>query len=1249
MSTAERPTPSLLIELIEGWVRTQRWFPAKGEPGGKLRVVSNTDLPDPLEAAVVSVLILSLERASGLTLLQVPLVAVADDGARMPGMISHLGGGQVLVDGPHHPAFVRAWLAAAEGEVLPRLIAGAGESRVLTGEQSNTSVLLPGDGGATMLKVFRVLSPGPNPEIEVSRALAGAGWRHVPQPLGWLVGRWPDPHAEPGAGRPQQGHLGVLNAFVPQATDGFELACAYAREGRDFATLARELGTTTADMHEILRVALPVHDARAPEARAADLAAAMRARARWALAEVPDLAPHAARIEDVIAAVGALDEIPGNQRIHGDLHLGQVLRSAEPGSWFVLDFEGEPLRPLAERTRPDQPLRDLAGMLRSIDYAAAVGPAADPRWATTARDALIGGYIAGGNSSAAQTEASDGDRDLHGSGTLVRALELDKALYEAVYEQHNRPDWLPIPIGGIRRLIEEHAMTDNARTTGPSERTGAPGSSATGPEPSEADVTAGTPSPPAAPAAERPSGTDATPSPPAAPAAEGPSGTDATPSAVSLDVLGAVAHGVHFAPHDILGGHRDPATGVVTIRTVRHLAERVAIITSDDRHEATHEHEGVWVVAFRAGAVPDYRVEVTYHGSTAVVDDPYRFLPSLGEVDQHLILEGRHERLWEVLGAHVRRYPSVLGQVTGVSFSVWAPNARAVRVVGDFNGWDGSSSSMRSLGSTGVWEVFLPHIGKGARYKFEICYSDGSWHTKADPMARATEIPPATASVVTESEHEWADGDWMAARPHGDPHTGPMSVYEVHLGSWRKGLSYRELAEELVQYVTWMNFTHVELMPVAEHPFGGSWGYQVTSYYAPTSRFGSPDDFKFLVDSLHRAGVGVILDWVPGHFPKDEWALARFDGTPLYEHPDPMRGEQQDWGTYVFDFGRNEVRNFLVANAVYWLSEFHIDGLRVDAVASMLYLDYSRQPGQWRPNVRGGRENLEAIQFLQETNATAYRTNPGIVMIAEESTAYPGVSAPTDAGGLGFGLKWNMGWMNDTLQYMAEEPINRRYHHGELTFSLVYAFSEKFVLPLSHDEVVHGKGSLLRKLPGDRWQQLAGLRALFAYQWSHPGKNLIFMGCEFGQEGEWAEGESLNWWQGDTPEHSGVRGLVRQLNAVYREHSALWADDFSHHGFEWLESNDGDHNVLAYLRKDGEKSVAVIINFAGTPHEGYRLGLPHGGEWVETLNTDAVEYGGSGVGNLGRVHAEDVPWHGRSHSVSLRIPPLGAIFLTPAG
>lgn len=727
---------------------------------------------------------------------------------------------------------------------------------------------------------------------------------------------------------------------------------------------------------------------------------------------------------------------------------------------------------------------------------------------------------------------------------------------------------------------------------------------------------------------------------------------------VSPELLNQVAYANYYAPHSVLGPHSDGED--VTIRTVRHMAQSVTIVTEHGEFPAEHEQDGVWVAVIPHAEVEDYRVKVTYGDQEVLGDDPYRFLPTLGEMDTYLISEGRHERLWDVLGAHIKEYEGPLGVVKGVAFAVWAPNAQAVKVVGDFNFWDGSGCAMRSLGASGVWELFIPGVEIGARYKYDIKGPDGNWRQKADPLARATEIPPATASVVTDKFHTWNDDEWMeqrAANVEDHPiHAQPMSIYECHVGSWKEGYGYRDLAEHLVPYVKEMGFTHVEFMPVAEHPFGPSWGYQCTSYFAPTARFGTPDDFRYLVDVLHQNGIGVILDWVPAHFPKDDWALAGFDGTALYEDPDPQRGEHPDWGTLVFNYGRREVKNFLVANALYWVEDFHIDGLRVDAVASMLYLDYSRKEGQWHPNQYGGRENLEAIALLQEVTATCYRVCPGTVMIAEESTAWPGVTQPTSEGGLGFGFKWNMGWMNDTLRYLAEDPVNRKWHHNELTFSLVYAFSENFVLPLSHDEVVHGKGSLLSKMPGDYWRQLAGLRLLFAYQWTHPGKQLIFMGSEFGQGAEWNSGASLDWWHLDIPEHQGIRQLVTDLNHLYASNPALWCDDYR--GFEWIEPSDADHNLITYLRRSVAESdpsgidsghlLAVVANFSGNPHDPFRVGLPFAGKWDEVLNTDAEVYGGSGVGNLGQVTAEEIPWNNRPCSVSLRIPPLGVVILRPA-
>jgi 1,4-alpha-glucan branching enzyme len=731
---------------------------------------------------------------------------------------------------------------------------------------------------------------------------------------------------------------------------------------------------------------------------------------------------------------------------------------------------------------------------------------------------------------------------------------------------------------------------------------------------------------------------------------------EATPvaGAVSEEQFAAVVDGWSFDPHSVLGAHR--LGDGWAVRTLRPDAVGVQVVDQDGtRYEARPVFRGGVFEAQLPQQPGDYRIEVVYPSpdggaDTFLVDDPYRWLPTLGELDQHLIREGRHEKLWTVLGAHVRGYDTPSGRVDGVSFAVWAPNARGVKVTGDFDYWEARAYPMRSLGSSGVWEIFVPGAQVGTRYRFHVLGADGQWRVKSDPLAFATEVPPANASVVTASTHEWGDDEWLAQRAHGKWHERPMSVYEVHAGSWRQGLSYRDMADELVAYVKDAGFTHLEFMPLAEHPFGGSWGYQVTSYYAPTSRFGSPDDLRYLIDAAHRAGIGVIVDWVPAHFPKDEWALARFDGTPLYEHPDPRRGEQPDWGTYVFDFGRNEVRNFLVANALFWAQEFHVDGIRVDAVASMLYLDYSRNDGEWTPNEYGGRENLEAVSFLQEMNATLYREVPGVVTIAEESTAWPGVTRPTYLGGLGFGFKWNMGWMHDSLGYMSKQPVYRSFHHSQLTFSLVYAFSENYTLPISHDEVVYGKGSLLRKMPGDRWQQLANLRAFLGYMWAHPGKQLLFMGSEFGQLSEWAESRSLDWWHLDDPAHRGVLDLVRDLNTVYKDTEALWSQDVDPAGFQWIDANDAGGNTLTFLRygKDGQV-LACVANFSGQPHHEYRIGLPRGGRWRELINTDFEGYGGSGVGNLGGVEAVPETWHGQPWSATLTAPPLATVWFVHEG
>ena len=705
----------------------------------------------------------------------------------------------------------------------------------------------------------------------------------------------------------------------------------------------------------------------------------------------------------------------------------------------------------------------------------------------------------------------------------------------------------------------------------------------------------------------------------------------------------------HASPHDVLGAHPD-AEGVV-VRVLRPAAERVRVLADgfDPVALASVHPGGVF-----EGVVPDaelplrYELEVAYpDGNTFTLRDPYAFPPTLGELDLHLAGEGRHEALYERLGAHV----GTVAGVEGTSFAVWAPAARAVSVVGDFNSWDGRLHPMRSLGASGIWELFLPGVEEGARYKYEILAPTAEIRLKADPVAFACEPPPLTDSIVHRPKHEWHDEAWLESRREAVQHRSPISVYEVHLGSWREpgAGGYRELADELSAYVADLGFTHVELLPVMAHPFSGSWGYQVTGYFAPSPVWGSPDDFRLFVDRMHQNGIGVILDWVPAHFPRDDWALARFDGSALYEHADPRRGSHPDWGTLVFNFGRHEVRNFLVGNALYWCREFHADGIRVDAVASMLYLDYSRNEGEWVPNEFGGREDLEAVQFLKAFNETVYGDVPGAMTVAEESTAWPGVSRPTYLGGLGFGFKWNMGWMHDTLTYFQQDPVYRRYHHHSLTFSLMYAFSENFVLPLSHDEVVHGKGSLIAKMPGDAWQKRANLRALYGYMWAHPGKQLLFMGGELGQWQEWSHERSLDWHLLEDPDHAGIQNLVRDLNRLYRAEPALWELDTDPAGFWWLEANDAEQNVIAFCRatQDAERVISCVANLSPVPREGYRIGLPRSGRWLEVLNTDSSHYGGSDWGNYGGVEAEGVPWHEQPFSATVTLPPLAVLWLVP--
>lgn len=730
-------------------------------------------------------------------------------------------------------------------------------------------------------------------------------------------------------------------------------------------------------------------------------------------------------------------------------------------------------------------------------------------------------------------------------------------------------------------------------------------------------------------------------------------------STVPAEEVAAFLEARHGDPFHTLGMRR--TGGFTSVRAFRPDCVSLTVVDAGDRtrvFEASKIHaEGFFeaVLPKGAGEFPYLLRLKNSAGDEWEERDPYSFGRVLGETDVHLYAEGNHWEIYRKLGAHLR----TVDGASGVSFSVWAPNAQRVSVVGDFNNWDGRVHVMRKLMGSGIWEIFVPGVKEGAHYKFEIKGEQGNVFLKSDPFAFYGQHGLQTASIVYDLDRfAWSDQGWMEYRAKQEWHRKPLSIYEVHLGSWQRmaedqnrPLSYLELSHRLIPYCLEMGFTHIELMPVAEHPFDGSWGYQVAGYYAPTSRFGNPDEFRHFVDNCHKAGLGVILDWVPAHFPKDAHGLAEFDGTHLYEHADPRQGEHRDWGTYIFNYGRNEVRNFLIANALFWFEQYHIDGMRVDAVASMLYLDYSREAGQWVPNCYGGRENLEAIYFLKRFNEVSYERFPGIITIAEESTAWPGVSRPTYLGGLGFGFKWNMGWMHDFLHYMSLDPIYRRYHQGSITFSLLYAFHEHFILVLSHDEVVHGKGALLGKMPGDMWQKFANLRMLYGLMWAHPGKKLLFQGGEFGQWDEWRYNQSLDWHLTQFPLHAGLSRLVQHLNRIYREYPAFYELDDSHEGFEWIDFHDSDNSVVAFMRK-ARSGQTVIFVMNGTPvvRGGYRLGVPAEGRYKEILNTDAETYGGSNVGNMGGVSSDPIPWQGREQSVLIELPPLSVVgFALEAG
>lgn len=705
----------------------------------------------------------------------------------------------------------------------------------------------------------------------------------------------------------------------------------------------------------------------------------------------------------------------------------------------------------------------------------------------------------------------------------------------------------------------------------------------------------------------------------------------------------------HPEPHRILGPHQ--LNGSVVIRAFRPDAESVELLVGTRRPQSLRKiHDAGLFEITISGAIPNYRFRVSYGpDQTFTLRDPYSFAPALGELDLHLFAEGKHESIYDKLGSHFCR----IKRVQGVSFAVWAPHAEGVSVVGDFNGWDGRLHQMRKLSAAGVWEIFIPDLQEGALYKYELRSRGGLPFLKTDPYAAYTEVPPGTSSIVFNSKFKFKDRRWLKQRSKKEHFRLPLSIYEMHLGSWRRVLedsdrpfTYRELAKPLTEYLTTMGFTHVEFLPLKEHPYGPSWGYQVSNYYAPSARYGSPDDLRFLIDYLHEHEIGVIMDWVPAHFPKDAFALGRFDGSALYEHLDPRLGEHPDWGTYIFNYGRNEVRNFLIANAVYWFREFHFDGLRVDAVASMLYLDYSRKEGEWVANRYGGRENLEAISFLKELNEVMHRLTPGVLSIAEESTSWPLVSRPVYAGGLGFDFKWNMGWMHDTLKYFQTDPLFRGGNHNALTFGLLYAWSENFILPFSHDEVVHMKGALLNKMPGDEQQKFANLRALYGYMWAHPGKKMLFMGGEFGQWREWNEEESLDWHLLNKPLHAGVQRLIRDLNRIYEGDPALWEVDFDPHGFQWIDADNAAENIVSFIRRSPAtgRELICVGNFAPVLRKTHRLGLPRAGRYRLLVNTDSSDYGGSGVEIPDSIAAEDKPVHGQQYSTTVSLPPLATLW-----
>ena len=1267
---------TLVFDGAGEWLANQRWFGAKDHTITRISPTKIWQISTPEEHPtwLVTIALESGEDALG-TVTLLTTRCDADDPDRI-GEIDHIPVAEVTTRPGAILVVLRAILdhrplpdGLRTGSMNWLTTLPLATAKAIGGEQSNSTFDVD---GMVAVKLNRTFEDGPDPEFELGRELTLAQTPGVVPLLGTLVG-------------PRMEGILTVHALVNDTTNGWDAALAAISGESDDLTPENlfTLGKNLKRIHEDLADRLPTTESGVTPVAWAEriLSECETTKAALAAAGHEDVSG-IDRHRDVVLA-HLPDEGEPVQRVHGDIHLGQTLIEAD-GRWWILDFAGEPGRTRTQNQAPKGRMHDLAGLTRSIDYARAtaeregVDPAKAAAWAANARAQIIAGY------GVSPTDAQ-----------WLRVHELSRHLYEVRYELANRPEWVGIPLAGFAEnpLVDQTTITpspdqhaDPAEPVVPvavttqivskakPERTHAeqytinlaPEPEAPSPEPEatsadnvvpSAQISGPSVSPPEdTPVSKSVSRSKSDTIKPTESNQEGsmtatiPGSGDGTPVPDPIYAIADQLADGHLAtPHDLLGLHQTDRGWVH--RIWRPDATSVTYQVTPDA--AAVSATEIRPALFESQPVPDQpdpgqaRWNVSYGEDTFTLVDAYAFEPSIGELDTHLWSEGRHEQAWTMLGANRK----VMHGINGVAFAVWAPNAKSVRVIGDFNSWDGRLHPMRTLGSSGIWEIFIPDVPEGAVYKYEVVTADGNLVTRSDPFAKWAELPPGQASrVFTTKDVDTHSPNWQ---PTGQPHADRLSVYEVHLGSWRyrdgRPLTYIELIDELVPYVKGLGFSHVEFLPVAEHPYAPSWGYQVTGQFAPTSRFGTPDEFRMLVRAFHDAGIGVIVDWVPAHFPKDEWALARFDGTHLYEHADPRQGEHPDWGTLVFNFGRNEVRNFLYASALYWLEEMGVDGLRVDAVASMLYLDYSREEGQWVPNQFGGRENLEAVRFLQEVNATVYKRNPHALMIAEESTSWDGVSRATDSGGLGFGFKWNMGWMHDTLQYMEHETVHRKWHHGELTFGLVYAWSENFILPLSHDEVVHGKQSLLAKMPGDDWQKFANLRALYAWMWGHPGKQLLFMGGEFAQWREWGSERELDWGCMAAEPHIGVHRLVADLNNVQRHYPALYQRDNTPDGFTWLIGDDSDANILAFARhgEDGQAPVVVVANFSPVPRHDFPIPLPHDGLWKEILNTDATIYGGSGVGNQGRVNGGAEGFNGQPASTRMSVPPLGVIFLTP--